>query len=336
MDSNTSSAVLALSAMNYSVTLIEAPPNAPIFSPDVCDPQHPQTPCYCAESKPPKEYLMDANKVSQNITITIANSTVYNVTYVYESGVCLQAVGSESLSTIDGVLTEQNGVKYSCFQSNQTFLKSDSSKSLHFYLFQRYPFGTYWFDESFQPVIVSLSDMNVLFDRNITNSMITVRDYVSRKKKVIVYNYNTTLINGIAVGVSYTILTSLPNPASPFSLQFEFQADRYGLDQTYSVHRILYIVVLGVIPKEVPNFYPVASNPDMIFLVLRDPPGGASSATISAGTSISFGMSINGAHTYDTSIDHSLNFGASFQKKVNFFKNFSVITSFLTMIFMIN
>jgi hypothetical protein len=44
-----------------------------------------------------------------------------------------------------------------------------------------------------------------------------------------------------------------------------------------------YLVVLGVIPKEVPNFYPIATNPDMIFLVLRDPPGGASSVTIAAG-----------------------------------------------------
>ncbi len=42
----------------------------------------------------------------------------------------------------------------------------------------------------------------------------------------------------------------------------------------------------------------MVSDPNLIFLVLRDPPGGASSASILQGTSATFEISIDGMYTY--------------------------------------
>ena len=64
-----------------------------------------------------------------------------------------------------------------------------------------------------------------------------------------------------------------------------------------------YVVIVGAITKEVPNFYPVTSDPTLIFTVLRDPPGGNSFTTMDQGTSISFGLQIAGLHSYES--DHS-------------------------------
>jgi hypothetical protein len=50
----------------------------------------------------------------------------------------------------------------------------------------------------------------------------------------------------------------------------------------------------------------------MIFLVLRDPPGGVSATTIAAGSTIDFGLSIDGGHTYDSTIDVNGVLGATF------------------------
>jgi len=113
------------------------------------------------------------------------------------------------------------------------------------------------------------------------------------------------------VGVTYVVNASTIRPSAPFSLLLSVSALRNGSDGPSSVSTSWYIPVLGVIPKEVPNFYPVATNPDLIFLVLRDPPGGASSTTID------FGMSIDGGHTYDSSIDFSVVAGASYTSDIN-------------------
>jgi hypothetical protein len=56
--------------------------------------------------------------------------------------------------------------------------------------------------------------------------------------------------------------------------------------------------IVGVMPNKVPNYYPVVSDPNLIFMVLRDPPGGASSASISQGASATFEISIDGMYTY--------------------------------------
>ena len=55
-------------------------------------------------------------------------------------------------------------------------------------------------------------------------------------------------------------------------------------------------LILGVLPEEVPQVWTAATNPTLIFSILRDPPGGASTATLVEGSTISTSMAIEGAH----------------------------------------
>ena len=78
--------------------------------------------------------------------------------------------------------------------------------------------------------------------------------------------------------------------------------EHYGADGVSVVDGIWYVPVVGVLANEIPNFIPVASDPTLIFFVLRDPPGGSSSASLTSGTSIDFSMSIENMHAYDGSL----------------------------------
>jgi hypothetical protein len=210
-----------------------------------------------------------------------------------------------------------NSIEYSCFDSSGTFVAKGSNTTLNVSLFSRYPVGTFWIEG--YGTLVSSTD-SVAFDYNISNSLVYVNDQVSGAKKS-TFEYNST------AGLSYTITAGFPRPSAPFSWPFSVIVGNNGLDGTSSVDANWYLVVLGVIPKEVPNFYPIATNPDMIFLVLRDPPGGASSVTIAAGifllfvfiiflpsyndclypgSTLDFGMSLDGAHTYESNIDFDI------------------------------
>lgn len=153
------------------------------------------------------------------------------------------------------------------------FVTKGSNTTIQLFLFSRYPVGAYWIEAYDFPI--SLTNA-VTYDTNISNSLVYINDQVSGAKKS-TSTYNST------TGLTYTITAGFPRPSPPFSLLFSVLVRNNGLDGPSIVTASWYVVVLGVIPKEVPNFYPIATNPDMIFLVLRDPPGGASSVTISAG-----------------------------------------------------
>lgn len=273
LNSNTSTAIVSLSAMNYTVTIQSAPPNAPSFQSNVCDQRHPNTICYCSDPKPALQYLQDSNRTTQDIVITTANATVHNVTFIYESGICYQVIGSEGFSPTDGNVTVANNIEYSCFDSSGAFLAKSSSVRVNVSLFARYPIGAGWVGDSDNPI--SITD-GVAFDFNVSNAVVYINDQVSGAKNATV-EYNST------TGVVYTITAGFPRPFAPFSWSFSVLVTNYGLDSISTIAANWYLVVLGVIPNEVPNFYPIATNPDMIFMVLRDPPGGGSSVTIAAG-----------------------------------------------------
>ena len=322
LDGNTSSTTVLMAAMNYTVSIVSAPLQPPIYAIEgICDPnsQHTSTTCYCADSKPPMLYLQEAGLDKQNITILLANASLYQVTFIYESGVCFQAVGSEELSGTDGNSTVLNGVTYACFPSNGTFLASGSSKGLLVLLFERYPIGVGWLDSNLNPLLISASSgVKVSFDRNISNSIVYISDSVSGKSQNVPFAYNNSLVSSSGpAGLTYTINASQPNPSFPYSKTISITVIRSSLAGPSSVGFSWYLAVLGVIPREVPAFYPIASNPDTIFLVLRDPPGGTSTATIAAGSTISFAMSIDGGNTFDSNYDVNSELGASFKDDSN-------------------
>jgi hypothetical protein len=208
---------------------------------------------------------------------------------------------------------------YSCFPSIPSYadpgsvydpkiFEEGSSVSMKIVLFERYP-------EAYH-------SNSHRIDYYVPDSVISILDPASGLNSPNSYNYNTTLISdpyspsnqtGTPVALTYVMHISNPSPVVPYEFQLQVTATRYGPDGSSVTSMVWYIPVTGVISNEVPNFIPVASDPTLIFFVLRDPPGGASFATLSAGTSIDFSMSIENMYSYDGSFgfDWSLSGGVS-------------------------
>ena len=310
LDPETSSTQAKVPAMNYTVTLLDSSLSAPEFSDTSCPSN--QAPCFCGASKSPFQYMTDANLLNQSLVVTEVNSTLFVFQYYYRTGLCYEIIGSEHFSLTEG---QANSEGDSCFSKDVFYMdKTDGSslksKNVTILLFERYPEGINWFaiNNQNQYVAATWTDPP-LVNWFIENSTLTVLDQVSGSNSNVVFDYNTTLIKScdschtaISVGVLYTVTASYAFPSFPYSLQFEVYAKRSGGDGTFTVDNIWYIPVLGVVSKEVPNFYPVSSDPNLIFLIIRDPPGGTSQTTVQAGTTFQVGISIDNMQTYDTSM----------------------------------
>ena len=95
-------------------------------------------------------------------------------------------------------------------------------------------------------------------------------------------------------GYDLDMVAGDPNPFAPFTqvLDVVFRRDFDGSQVFYSRDAI----VLGVIPEDVPAVFAAATNPNLIFTVLRDPPGQGSFVALSEGSEIVTSMSIDGIH----------------------------------------
>ena len=320
----TSSATTKLAAMNYTVSLspLSRAVPAPQLDPTRCDYTNPTTQCYCAPSKSLYSYLSDCNALTQPVVVTEVNQSVPTILFTYRSGVCMEVVGSESFSVTPG----RSNVKkdHSCFLNVTSFvsigdsspatvsfpakLDEGQSQSLKVVLFERYP-------ERYR-------SSSHRIDFNVESSEISVSDPASGFNSIQTFEYNATLVRsplspsnatGSPVAVKYVMHISNPYPVFPFAFPLTILGTRNGRDGPSVVSMTWFIPVVGVIANEIPNFIPVASDPTLIFFILRDPPGGGSSASLEAGTSIDFGMSIENMHSYDGSFsfDWSVTGGVS-------------------------
>jgi len=95
-------------------------------------------------------------------------------------------------------------------------------------------------------------------------------------------------------GYKHHVVVGDPNPFAPFTqvISLDFARALDGAVMALTRHAI----VLGVIQDDVPSIYMVATDPTLIFTVLRDPPGGNSFSTITEGTKLKLSMSIAGMH----------------------------------------
>ena len=310
LDPETSSTQVKVPAMNYTVTLLDSTLPAPQFSNTSCPSG--QTPCFCGESKSPYQYMTDANLLNQSFIVTEVNDTLSVFQYYYHTGLCYEVIGSEKFSLVEG---QPNNDGDSCFPNDVFYMnKTDGSalksKNVTIVLFERYPEGVNWFAANNQNKYVATAWTDQpMVNWFIENSTLSVFDQVSGSNSNVVFDYNTTLVKScdschtaIAIGFVYTLTANYAYPSFPYDLQFEIYAKRSGNDGTFTVDNIWYIPVLGVVSKEVPNFYPVSSDPNLIFLIIRDPPGGTSTTTIQAGTTFQVGISIDNMQTFDTVI----------------------------------
>jgi hypothetical protein len=246
----------------------------------------------------PIDYFNASSQLSQDIVITDVNQTFYQVNYTYNTGVCMEAINAENFGTslgeatlknITNVLGDEEEVIMSCFPTLNTVLAVGESINVKFILFERYPEPAVagqvnWFKSRYPIGSVNAqgNPLNgyVVVDYDILDATIIIQDYVSGDGKEVQLTYNNSEISqGFAgslkmpVGTSYTIKPSMPNPVAPFDLSFIAVVQQLGPAGMSSVGQLWFIPVTGSLPSVVPNLYPVASVPNLIYLVIRDPPG---------------------------------------------------------------
>lgn len=324
----TSAVEQTLSAMNYTVVL-EAT-NQPLYFGTTNDPEQPTVPGKCSISDTPQTYFKNAGSTNQTITITYVNQSTYNVIYTYHSGICMEAQfcnncpiypatspgGSflRNVTTVSGVEL----VHESCVSASQLILPKGDNITIKFTLFELYPeylsvptnpySSPPWFQASCP--IGSTGCSNVVSSYTILNSgQLIVQDEISGKSAPQTFTYNSSLVlTGLdlvprPVGFVYKMNATTINPILPYDLLFSVYAQRNGPDGIASVTETWYIPVTGLLPSQVPNYYPVAIAPSLIFLVLRDPPGGSSFTRINQGTTISWSMAIDGKYSSEAGQD---------------------------------
>ena len=141
--------------------------------------------------------------------------------------------------------------------------------------FERYPEGTAWISSA-----LSITGDNGVVSLYIPDATITINDAVSSISST-QYPFDTI----IPAPTSSDPNPTIPNPftyiihpkqvipSPPYSLSLLISIQRNSPGPISVATNEWYIPVLGVIENEVPNYYPVATDPNLIFLVLRDPPG---------------------------------------------------------------
>lgn len=303
-DDDVSSVAIRLPAMNYSVNLYSMPHASPKYSTDdACMPGS-SVACDCAASLPPYEYFKQANQLTQPITIVAANSSEYTLNYTYRSGLCMMMEGDEveEFSKEVGNLGIMPGE--ACFAAGSKILHKGDNVTVRIVLLERYPSSPDWVKSN---GVISSPD-NVAISFGVEDARLYVLDLVSGQNSVQNIAYNDTMVaQGVAAyttrpaAVSYQITAADPQTAGTMDWMFSVTAQRLSPGPASVVSAVRFVPVLGVIPKEVPNVYPVSTDSDMIFLVIRDPPGGRSQTIIHAGTTMSFAMSIKGMDANDDS-----------------------------------
>ena len=309
LDSQSSSYSQAIAAMNYSVTLTASAKTAPTFT-DCGNAFQ----CFCDPGKPPVTYLTETGKLSQDVYITEVGDFPYHLAFTYHTGICFEVKGSEHFSEVEGP----------CIDSDATILHKRQNWTLSIVLFELYPDGHGWLQSSSIPV-------TALNDYRVDNGKVIITDLVSHIKAPQHFNYTTkfeivppSVVNS-SVGLNYTISAGDPLPSTPFSWSFNVRVERIDSTNNFAINRpdipvysasemVWFIPIIGIIANEVPNFYPVASDPTMIYLVLRDPPGGSSSTTFHSGKSLSFDMSVDQLETFGHFASNTDGFGGGLKE----------------------
>lgn len=289
-----SSATVLLPAMNYVVTLATTP-LSPVFAENTC---YQEKTCFCDVTKSPRDFLIDSNTLSQSLNL--ANGVLAGVRiqldYIYLTGLCFEVAGSQDFSLTQGdstIVPDQTCFNKSTFRMNKGDLYTVEIK-----LFERYP-------STLQSAVTSTTP--IVIETYVPDATIDLSDLVSSIPALQEIPYDP-----IKAGEFYTITAADPRASAPYVLSFMVAATRNSPDGGSYVKQYWFVPVLGSIPSEVPDYFPVATDPTLIYLVLRDPPGGASYSSLHAGTQVHFDMSIDGMSTYSgaNELGISVNAGA--------------------------
>lgn len=303
-------------AMNYQVVLTAAP-NLPIVGTRNPTGLNPSGRFYCDPSKVPLTYFTEVGQLVQPLNIDVLNSSyIYRVEYIYFSGICFELLGSGTDKLAVTPATSQTDTQ-ACYPIATKVFQEGETMKITVRLFEIYPTRNTGDNTA----------MNKTFA--VENVTLSIEDQVGGFNSFIDYPYNTTLYRPfptsepIPYALDYSIIGGNPFPSSPFSYTFTVRVQRNGPDpEVYQLaisrtSNKWIIPVVGQVAKEVPNFYPVATDPTLIFMVIRDPPGGNSFTTWHSGTSIEFGMSLNSMQTFDGAASFELSGGAGVEAEAD-------------------
>ena len=207
--------------------------------------------------------------------------------------------GGENFAT---TIPIPNSAGTTCYDSSATLLTRGQQWPLNITLFELYP--PYTVDASW----ITSGPGAAIEDLIVLDSTLEITDVVSGYSSSKTFTYNALPYYASSASFTppepfnYTIIAGPPLPSAPYALPFRINAFRRGPDGLVSLPYAAFIPIIGTIPAEVPNFFPISTDPTLIFMVLRDPPGGNSFVTIEAGTTFTTGIAINGMRTFEKSV----------------------------------
>jgi hypothetical protein len=275
-----------LPAMSYNVELLPFEFDLSFYESDL-------SPCggagHCSEvnSLDPYNYLLKENQLIKNISLFEVRSSPYLVSYIYRSPLCMTVLHTENFLVEDAV-----GGNPSCFPLLTTVLNQSQSYDVVIVLYERYPSDT---------------EAGSYRTKNLSDATLTITDSVSRKDSFRTpYQPDTPTgcANNSLTGLGYTIIPGPPSFSSPFFWEFRVLAER--LIDSSVVELKWAIPVTGVVANPLPTLIPISTQPDLIFTILRDPPGGGSYTTFSRGSSFDITLGINDLHTIERSESYDI------------------------------
>lgn len=257
-------------AMNYSVTMQEFQYTFPTYENEgnIFDFAY-----SCAPSSDPFTYVSMTGQLIQDLVIPEVLSSIYEVKYTYRSGLCLYVDGASGLFNPHRVPIVSTPDE-ACYDRSYLVLKEEVRYNVTIFVFERYPrrYGLAYYN-------TQLSDVTLYITDDVSG--------LQQRLSVPYHPLTAALLNDPDfLGYRYIMNPKNPYPISPFHWLFEVQAQKSITSSWTSDHTLAWFVpVTGIITNPFSTYIPVASDPNLIFLVLRDPPGGGSFTTIETGTS---------------------------------------------------
>ena len=285
---------ILLPAMNYSVTLqpYASPLPAPKFTYSMCSP-----------SLDPYTYLATADELSMQVYTDLLVTFNLYATFIYHTGLCMSIKGAENFATSEPT-PDQEG--RACYNKTVTMLQRGQVWPLNITLFELYPSFT-GKDPAWASSKTSLdvSSGAAVLDRVVLDSTVEITDVVSGFSSPLNFVYSESRYTNVSPqapaappDLNYSITAATPLPSPPYALPITVLATRNSPEGAAQVSFKAFIPILGTIPSEVPNLFPVTTDPTLIFLILRDPPGGTSQTKIEAGSTFTTSIAIEGLRTF--------------------------------------
>ena len=232
----------------------------------------------------------------------LVSSNLYP-TFIYHTGLCMSIKGAENFATS---LPTPDKEGRACYSKTATILNRGDVWPLSITLFELYPSfnntGPVWTTDKQK---LSVDQGSAVQDLVVLDSAVEITDVVSGSISPSTFTYSdllysdTLTFNMASPALNYSITAAMPLSSPPYAQPFTVEAVRNSPEGAAQVSYTAFIPILGTVPSEVPNFYPVTTDPTLIFLILRDPPGGTSHTKIEAGSVFTTGISIKGMKTYE-------------------------------------